>query len=289
MGARVGPAGTRRTKSLVVTALVLALVLTLTLLAAGCGEGDEGTTDGNSAEPTETPLTLPISNDACLSCHSDFDEVTAGEDPKEFSHSLHTAQRIDCSTCHSDAAHAGGPKPPSQEVCDDCHGIEMPHPEDFGVSHGKLVNEQGDDVCEQCHNVYLHCQVCHGLQMPHPAEWEQKHGEIAYPQMQTCDTCHDKNFCLQCHPVEMPHPQEWTRTHGFSTVAQGSEKCVTCHEPELCTACHGMPMPHPADWGTEHPAMAQEKRGECLLCHVEEDCAACHEIHDSHVSGGGGS
>ena len=134
---------------------------------------------------TTAKAVIPISNDACLSCHTDFSTTTKGEDPKKFSHDLHLGQRIACSTCHQTVGHGGMPTPP-QQVCDDCHGLAMPHPDGFGTAHGKQVVEQGGEVCARCHNVYLHCQECHGLQMPHPEQWTQKHGKIAYPQMQVC-------------------------------------------------------------------------------------------------------
>jgi Cytochrome c3 len=262
---------------------VLPALVALGLLLAGCGSaGDESA----ATTTTTAKAVIPIANDACLTCHTDFQTVTAGEDSKVFSHALHLAQKIECSTCHQVVGHDGQPVPPRQ-VCDDCHGIAMPHPSGFGTSHGALVKEEGGEVCARCHNVYLHCQECHGIQMPHPEQWTEKHGEIAYPQMQVCTRCHEKSFCLTCHPVEMPHPNDWTTGHGSVVVEKGSQVCVTCHEPELCTSCHGMPMPHPADWGTTHQTAAKEKPGECTLCHEQADCDACHEIHATHGTGGG--
>jgi hypothetical protein len=259
------------------------MLLALMLLLLGCG----GAEDGQQAQSTttSTELVLPISNEACLSCHEDFEQRTADEDRKEFSHELHLAQLISCETCHAPLGHTGAPLPDSQ-VCDDCHGVPMPHPEGYETSHGAEVVANGDEACANCHNIYLHCQTCHGVQMPHPDQWEQKHGEIAWPEMQTCSTCHETEFCLTCHPVEMPHPQDWTKTHGLPVVEQGSDMCTACHEPELCTSCHGMAMPHPDDWGTQHPQVAQEKREECMICHVQEDCDVCHEIHQTHGQGG---
>jgi len=259
-------------------------LMVIALLLAGCGGGDSG-----GAATTTTiieKLAIPISNDACLSCHADFPATTKGEDPKQFSHDLHLGQRISCSTCHQTVGHVGTPAPP-QQVCDDCHGMAMPHPVGWGKVHGKQVVEQGGDVCARCHNVYLHCQECHGLQMPHPEQWTQKHGKIAYSQMQVCSRCHEKSFCLTCHPVEMPHPEEWMTTHGLEVVAKGSAVCTNCHEPELCASCHGMPMPHPADWGTTHQVVAKAKPGECSLCHVKKDCDVCHQIHQTHGKGSG--
>lgn len=251
----------------------------------GCGDAEPGA--GESGTTTTTEFVLPISDESCLSCHVDFLAGRSGEDDKVFSHSLHVQQRIMCSSCHAGVGHGGAPIP-ERAVCDECHGIEMPHPGNYQVSHGEDVTSTGSDqVCRACHNVYLHCQTCHGLQMPHPAEWKAKHGDIAYPQMQTCATCHLDTFCLTCHPVAMPHPPEWTKTHGWPVLEQGSVMCTSCHEPKLCVACHGMSMPHPSDWGTSHKVTARDMRPECMLCHDEEDCVACHEIHQTHGKGGG--
>lgn len=263
------------------SALIMMSLLLVGLSLAGCGGGDGVATTSTTAGKA----VIPIANDACLTCHTDFAATTKSEDRKTFSHDLHLRQRITCSTCHQTVGHGGMPKPP-QQVCDECHGLSMPHPDAFGTTHGALVVEKGGDVCARCHNVYLHCQECHGLQMPHPEQWTQKHGKIAYPQMQVCARCHEKSYCLTCHPVEMPHPKEWTRTHGLAVVAKGSVVCTNCHAPDLCTSCHGMPMPHPADWGTAHPAVAKEKPGECSLCHVKDDCDVCHQIHQTHGKGG---
>lgn len=261
--------------------VVVPTLVMVSLFLAGCGGSDGAATTTTTAGK----VVIPISNDACLSCHSDFAAITKSENVKTFSHDLHLRQRITCSTCHQTVGHGGMPTPP-QQVCDNCHGLPMPHPDTFGTTHGRQVVEKGAEVCARCHNVYLHCQECHGLQMPHPEQWTQKHGKIAYPQLQVCSRCHEKSFCLTCHPVEMPHPKKWTRAHGLAVVAKGSIVCTTCHAPDLCTSCHGMPMPHPSDWGTAHQVVAKQKPGECSLCHVKDDCDVCHQIHQTHGKGG---
>lgn len=280
MSSQVGRSAPRA----VLPVLLLAFAA-LALLAWGCVEGEGTQTAGETT--TTSLLVVPIKDDQCLACHQeDLEQAMAAEQQRIFSHELHLAQRINCRDCHSDIGHDGVPIYHPQ-TCEDCHGLTMPHPAGYERDHGREVLDMGgSEVCERCHNVYLHCQECHGLQMPHPAQWELKHGELAYPRMQSCRDCHEDQYCLQCHPVVMPHPEDWTKTHGIPVVEQGSEMCATCHEPELCTSCHGMAMPHPADWGTSHPDVAAEKRGECLLCHDEADCASCHEIHETHGKGG---
>jgi len=267
-----------------VNRIILLLGLALVVgLAFGCGGG--GSEVGEATATTQ--FVAPIADETCLSCHDDFLASREHEDKRQFSHDLHVAQRISCSTCHTAVGHSGVALP-GPEACDACHGIQMPHPQGFGTSHGKAVVESGsDEVCRRCHNVYLRCQTCHGVQMPHPEEWTGKHGEIAFPRLKVCSTCHQSSFCLTCHPVQMPHPDDWTTTHGLPVLEKGSVVCSSCHEPDLCTACHGMPMPHPSDWGTSHPDTARQKRDECVLCHTEKDCLACHVIHQTHGRGGG--
>jgi hypothetical protein len=265
------------------------LVAPLTLLAfmlllLGCGGAEDG--QQTQAAPTETTgFVLPVKNETCLTCHADLEQRMADEDRKVFSHDQHLKQRLKCETCHTPMGHTGSPVP-DRQICDDCHGMPMPHPDDYETAHGEDTVVLGDEVCARCHNVYLHCQFCHGVQMPHPDQWELKHGEVAWPEMQTCERCHDQEYCLTCHPVEMPHPLEWTKTHGGEVQLQGSAMCNDCHEPQLCVACHGVEMPHPQDWGVNHPQVTEKKRGECMLCHDESDCTTCHEIHRTHGKGG---
>lgn len=263
----------------------LVLLGSVLLAAAGCGAVTKGTV-GAEATTATTNVVLPIANEVCLRCHTDFAKVTSGENRKEFSHDLHLRQRITCSTCHVSVGHGGAPQP-DRKLCAQCHGLSMPHPPDYRTAHGRQVVANGGEVCKRCHNVYLHCQECHGVQMPHPAQWTEKHGQVAYPRLQVCSRCHQKTFCLRCHPVEMPHPADWTRSHGAAAAAKGSAVCARCHAPEQCAACHGTPMPHPKDWGTRHQEEARAKRAACMLCHVEKDCSTCHDIHRTHGKGGG--
>jgi hypothetical protein len=259
------------------------MLLALMLLLVGCGGAEDGQQPQASTETTQ--FVLPVKNETCLTCHQDLAERTADEDRKVFSHDLHLKQRQKCETCHTPLGHTGSPIP-EQQVCDECHGVPMPHPEDYETTHGQDIASGGDEVCGRCHNVYLHCQFCHGVQMPHPDQWELKHGEVAWPEMLTCERCHEQQYCLTCHPVVMPHPLEWTKTHGPEVLAKGSATCNDCHEPELCVACHGVEMPHPDDFGRNHPQISQEKPAECTLCHDRADCDSCHSIHETHGKGG---
>ncbi|MCL5736848.1 MAG: hypothetical protein M1274_14970, partial [Actinobacteria bacterium] len=138
----------RRAHQLLRAALLGAGLIALALLV-GCGTGG----DEPAATTTTTALVtlvIPIANDACLSCHTDFQKKTASEDAKTFSHSLHLSQRISCSTCHVQVGHAGMAIP-DQKVCLECHGMQMPHPSDFGTSHGQTVKANGAEVCGRCH------------------------------------------------------------------------------------------------------------------------------------------
>ena len=51
--------------------------------------------------------------------------------------------------CHKDPA-----------VCQDCHGLPMPHPADFRPQHAKVATSRADVRCRKCHTEY-DCRNCH--------------------------------------------------------------------------------------------------------------------------------
>jgi len=44
--------------------------------------------------------------------------------------------------------------------CTDCHGVEMPHPDDFLPTHAESVDELGEASCLTCHDKKA-CDTCH--------------------------------------------------------------------------------------------------------------------------------
>ncbi len=103
-----------------------------------------------------------------------------------------TRADVTCDGCH---------QPATSRACVDCHGLVLPHPEDFPGQHARLSS--GDpSLCARCHEQagQRPCD-CHSEPNTHGTynEWFPRHGaaaQIAYPG--GC-LCHDASFCQFCH------------------------------------------------------------------------------------------
>ena len=107
----------------------------------------------------------------------------------------HGAQDLrSCAPCHTST------------WCSRCHHVEVPHPQSFGQTHGKLVAKAGTAACFTCHKGQAYCDGCHGIEMPHPAGFLQDHSSIARGVYDPkCATCHVIDDCIQCHAYHV-HP-----------------------------------------------------------------------------------
>ena len=133
-------------------------------------------------------------------------------------HDGKTASR-DCSTCHvGDIAQAGsGPEDyarvqlgspatcvgcHSLEGCNECHGIEMPHPQDWADPKNHAPAGAFDTtVCVRCHDAG--CNPCHmQIHVNHGPNWKAEH-----------KTTTDRSLCIRCHD-----PQK-----------VGTDMCRLCH------------------------------------------------------------
>ncbi|MDZ4064290.1 MAG: hypothetical protein U1E22_06420, partial [Coriobacteriia bacterium] len=99
----------------------------------------------------------------------------------------------DCRGCHS------------IETCNDCHGLEMPHPREFAATgaHAKQAGFEGQRLCVKCHDVEKFCNRCHQFGEAHGgAAWRVEHGpQTAAFGREVCEPCHhrSKDFCALCH------------------------------------------------------------------------------------------
>ncbi len=125
------------------------------------------------------------------------------------------------------------------------------------------------------------CVKCHGLEMPHPQEWVRRPGEggpnaharAGFLEKVTCKKCHrfDEGlpapihptdpinlreiFCNRCHEYSSPHGsvERWLKRHGPEALkrmdsdnplcgschsANNERLCSKCHSPDLCSYCH---------------------------------------------------
>lgn len=207
-----------------------------------------------------------------------------------------------CSTCHV-----------KETFCDGCHGVEMPHPEEFKTtSHGEIAKAQGEK-CDLCHGVdkaaASSCDSCHHGEKSNwtydaAVPWEKQHANaVTTNGVAGClGACHDQQYCTDCHAKVKPIPSShkeatWLRdkltvTAYGSAAAQASGKhalaataaidsCEICHGPggtgsEFCKKCHGMEMPHPDAFKKDHVS-AKKTPQLCANCHTQKElCSDCH-------------
>jgi hypothetical protein len=97
--------------------------------------------------------------------------------------------------------------------------------------------------CETCHSEKF-CSDCHGLPMPHPEDFTKDHGETGKQNPKVCANCHGDadRFCDECHHgssmgVEYTATQ-WRTQHPATVAETGASACFECHNPTYCAACH---------------------------------------------------
>jgi len=97
--------------------------------------------------------------------------------------------------------------------------------------------------CGGCHEQDA-CDDCHGLRMPHPDNYAdpRQHARAgAFDGRKTlCYRCHTKQDCGRCHlGLDTGHPVGWKNAHKESPPSQGSGYCVSCHKTkDFCEVCH---------------------------------------------------
>ncbi len=218
-------------------------------------------------------------SEVCRSCHAETLSQTVTVRGVRISHAAFVAARaqdgqngelrssqpvnLECSYCHSDAAHvapAGGTT--SLEVHSSC-GTQACH-------DGVAVS----DACDLCHTQRSSTT---GASSPHPPDWGSTHG---MGDLQSCSTCHEAAACKECHGVSLPHdPNTFAYAHGAEANQAGSA-CYACHEEASCSSCHAVPMPHADDYLTVHGRDAVDRGTEvCAKCHLESGCLRCHARH----------
>jgi len=204
-----------------------------------------------------------------------------------------------CSTCHVES-----------RFCMDCHGMEMPHPEEFKTkTHPELVASK-PEKCELCHTSVdpAFCDTCHHGTA---SNWEYN-PEVAWGQQQHAEAvrtngvpgcleaCHDVNYCKACHDAVNPVPSshaaaDWLRRPaeelGEHAVSATNEitACEVCHgeggpNSAFCKSCHVLDMPHAQDFKDFHAATGRSNPAVCSNCHTYvELCSDCH--HEGAIDG----
>lgn len=118
--------------------------------------------------------------------------------------------------------------------------------EKFGDSsgHWKLYN-QDPEYCKTCHSKQF-CTNCHGVEMPHPDDFVKKHGPAGRKNPKVCANCHAGSagaakglrFCNECHHPDGNPNLPWIPQHWGVVDKTGAEPCFDCHNPAFCPECH---------------------------------------------------
>lgn len=144
-----------------------------------------------------------IGMSSCLRCH---DGVTA---PAE------------CNTCHTKGSDAS---------------IRFSE-----QTYGSPVQLPGSPTCGGCHSEEK-CDACHGLRMPHPQDYAdpKRHARPAAfdGKDRLCYRCHPPTSCLtRCHLSFDAHGGAWKAQH--ATYPRDTTWCAACHEnDDMCVLCH---------------------------------------------------
>ncbi|MBU4556681.1 MAG: hypothetical protein KJ747_07405 [Actinobacteria bacterium] len=140
--------------------------------------------------------------DRCLTCH---DGDTASSE---------------CPTCHEEAPldiTSGEVPMGATDIATTCRGC-----------HSEVVTKR--------------CIACHGLELPHPQEFMSQHAGASQDDPRICERCHyqaDASLGCGCHDDINIHGtySEWFPRHGTQALADGRIGC-NCHKLAFCATCH---------------------------------------------------
>lgn len=176
-------------------------------------------------------------NGSCVSCH-----VRTAHPEKTRGRAL--TLMAQCFTCHGKAdkpeasAKCGACHPSGYELLPASHKAERWEK----GRHGTIAQEDVN-LCGMCHEKRL-CDDCHGIQMPHPAKWAEGragHGPAAKSRLATCVRCHNQkpDMCTMCHHTKYnPVMGTWIAQHNVKVKEDGAAYCMECHGPTYCVDCH---------------------------------------------------
>lgn len=142
-----------------------------------------------------------LADAACSTCHTG--DVSRAVTVRSNRLGIEPRQLIakpDCYSCHEPAG------------CDSCHGVRLPHPQNYVMSHMRdaaidLWSPNRGSTCFSCHTAErrsCYAANCHGEEMPfHSTDgsWRYEHRSAAETD---CEGCHNRlnlfpNTCAMCH------------------------------------------------------------------------------------------
>jgi predicted CXXCH cytochrome family protein len=226
------------------SALILMALLALTL------NGVQASPAKQSATPQPTPATVPTSDEECLACHSQPDQIKTfpnGDqlyltiDGVAYSHGLHSQEaQISCTSCHTDIS--GYPHPALtatnqrelaaqySEACQQCHAEQAQKNMDSVHARARADGNENAAVCSDCHN-------------PH---YTEKPNQPRTNIPNTCTKCHSqiaKEYHDTVHGQALfnennPDVPTCTDCHGVHNIADPTQAQFLLNSPQLCAKCH---------------------------------------------------
>ena len=234
---------------------------------------------------------IPASHKADFFVHPATPAMTIfGQTPAKAAagHAVSAQQSTEtCAVCHGD----GGVNAP---FCRACHGLDMPHDDQFR----RLHSASDKAVCANCHGFTEVCSSCHHIGATATSLWKPEHGAatIANGSTTCLGKCHVQQDCVDCHQSSKVIPASH-KVAGFvgggahvTAFKADAANCLFCHAGDaatlpnsvFCKGCHGLDMPHPSDGGAQKFAHADKikdgtySRALCTNCHAQTFCDACH-------------
>ncbi len=247
----------------------------------------------------------------CQKCHTAFDgkgiptPVRWKQARLRFSHKVHAARKIACTTCHKGVGKskpADGLHMPTMKLCLDCHKKHRRAPSRCVSCHERVPGGR-------MRTRYPEGSLKPGPSLPalnHGPLFGRNHKTAARGHRKQCDACHQRATCLRCHGgIKKPasiHLGNYILRHGREARANRN-RCKSCHtRSRFCVSCHkrsgvspsnkkspfvtpGVKRFHGAKWASttrrgsaanRHATHARRNLGTCVSCHQERDCIRCH-------------
>ena len=203
-----------------------------------------------------------------------------------------------CGSCHV-----------KSKFCNGCHGMEIPHPEEFKTKEHPEVVKTSFAKCVMCHGEPAatgFCDDCHhgkkvSWTFDKAVPWKTQHAAaVTKNGIDNCFTaCHKQEFCLDCHTRTKPLPSShkagnWLHRSNPDPFAKDKavhaknaaniKSCEICHGAggtgsAFCMSCHKLPMPHAGEFKKFHSKTGRDDPKMCQNCHqFKEICNNCHHV-----------
>ena len=207
------------------------------------------------------PSSQEVSNDTCLSCHSNAslvktfpsgEELSLFIDGDKFHDAVHGQEGLKCVDCHAAMAEIPHPEFAAQTirdakfqlytVCKECHLEQYTNTLDSVHQLALAAGDENAAICTDCHNPHTQARIT-----------DKNTGEILLGARlvipQTCARCHSAIYETYKKSV-----------HGAALTEEGNQYVPTCID---CHGVHNIQDPTTAQFRNDTPLL-------CAKCHTNE-------------------